>query len=63
MIENAAREPEVVDLAECLNDGRENFGLGTSTLTIEGVTSLHGATHKVLPDRIETGTYAMPVWP
>jgi UDP-N-acetylglucosamine 1-carboxyvinyltransferase len=59
VIENAAREPEVTDVAECLNAmGAKISGLGTSTLTIEGVTSLHGATHRVLPDRIETGTFA-----
>ncbi len=59
IIENAAREPEVTDLAECLNAmGAKISGLGTPTLTIQGVTSLHGATHKVLPDRIETGTFA-----
>ena len=59
VIENAAREPEVTDVAECLNAmGAKISGLGTSTLTIEGVTSLHGTTHKVLPDRIETGTFA-----
>ena len=59
IIENAAREPEVVDLANCLNAmGAKISGMGTSTLTIQGVTSLHGATHEVLPDRIETGTFA-----
>ena len=59
VIENAAREPEVTDLAECLNAmGAKISGLGTSTLTIQGVTSLHGTTHAVLPDRIETGTFA-----
>lgn len=59
IIENAAREPEVTDVAECLNAmGARISGLGTSVLTIEGVTSLHGATHRVLPDRIETGTFA-----
>ncbi|NRB33030.1 MAG: UDP-N-acetylglucosamine 1-carboxyvinyltransferase, partial [Rhizobiaceae bacterium] len=59
VIENAAREPEVTDVGECLNAmGAKISGLGTSTLTIEGVTSLHGATHRVLPDRIETGTFA-----
>ena len=59
VIENAAREPEVGDLANCLNAmGAKISGIGTSTLTIEGVTSLHGATHPVLPDRIETGTFA-----
>lgn len=59
VIENAAREPEVGDLATCLNSmGAKISGIGTSTLTIKGVTSLHGATHSVLPDRIETGTFA-----
>jgi UDP-N-acetylglucosamine 1-carboxyvinyltransferase len=61
-IENAAREPEVGDVAECLNKmGAKITGIGTSTLHIEGVERLHGATHMVLPDRIETGTYAMAV--
>ena len=59
VIENAAREPEVTDVAECLNAmGAKITGIGTSVLTIEGVPSLHGATHRVLPDRIETGTFA-----
>ncbi|MFD0917261.1 UDP-N-acetylglucosamine 1-carboxyvinyltransferase [Pseudahrensia aquimaris] len=59
IIENAAREPEVGDLATCLNAmGAKITGIGTSTLKIQGVTSLHGATHPVLPDRIETGTFA-----
>jgi UDP-N-acetylglucosamine 1-carboxyvinyltransferase len=59
---NAAREPEVVDLANCLNAmGAKITGQGTSTITIEGVRSLSGARHRVLPDRIETGTYAMAV--
>ena len=59
IIENAAREPEVVDVANCLNAmGAKISGIGTSTLTIEGVASLHGTTHSVLPDRIETGTFA-----
>lgn len=62
VIHNAAREPEVVDLANCLNAmGARITGQGTSTITIEGVTSLSGARHRVLPDRIETGTYAMAV--
>ncbi|HET7306724.1 MAG TPA: UDP-N-acetylglucosamine 1-carboxyvinyltransferase [Gammaproteobacteria bacterium] len=57
-IENAAREPEVVDLANCLNQmGGKVRGAGTSTLTIEGVEKLHGTDYNVLPDRIETGTY------
>ncbi|AYM04422.1 MULTISPECIES: UDP-N-acetylglucosamine 1-carboxyvinyltransferase [Agrobacterium] len=62
VIHNAAREPEVVDLAQCLTAmGAKIEGAGTSTITIEGVTSLSGARHRVLPDRIETGTYAMAV--
>ncbi|WP_165215684.1 UDP-N-acetylglucosamine 1-carboxyvinyltransferase [Affinirhizobium pseudoryzae] len=62
VIENAAREPEVVDLANCLNAmGAKVSGAGSKTITIEGVTSLSGARHRVLPDRIETGTYAMAV--
>ena len=62
ILENAAREPEVGDVAECLNKmGARISGIGTSTLKIEGVSRLTGATHKVLPDRIETGTYAMAV--
>src|SRR5690606_10091616 len=60
VIENAAMEPEVTDVAECLVAmGARIDGIGTRTLTIEGVDELHGATHAVLPDRIETGTYAM----
>ncbi|MBC7311311.1 MAG: UDP-N-acetylglucosamine 1-carboxyvinyltransferase [Rhizobium sp.] len=62
VINNAAREPEVVDLANCLNAmGAKIAGAGTSTITVEGVHSLSGARHRVLPDRIETGTYAMAV--
>ncbi|MCK8780195.1 UDP-N-acetylglucosamine 1-carboxyvinyltransferase [Rhizobium sp. NTR19] len=62
VIENAAREPEIVDLAKCLTAmGARISGAGTSTITVEGVTSLSGARHRVLPDRIETGTYAMAV--
>ena len=58
VIENAAREPEVVDLANCLiSMGARISGAGTDTLTIEGVQRLHGTTYTVLPDRIETGTY------
>ncbi len=61
-IENAAQEPEVTDLAECLvKMGARIEGIGTSTLNISGVPRLHSATHEVLPDRIETGTYAMAV--
>jgi UDP-N-acetylglucosamine 1-carboxyvinyltransferase len=60
VLDNAAREPELEDLAECLNAmGARVEGAGTSTVTITGVTSLHGATHSVIPDRIETGTYAV----
>jgi len=56
---NAAREPEVGDLAHCLvKMGAEISGIGTATLDITGVPVLHGATHRVLPDRIEAGTYA-----
>jgi len=58
IIENAAREPEVVDLANCLNNmGAHIEGAGTSTIRIEGVEKLSGTHHRVLPDRIETGTY------
>ncbi len=57
---NAAREPEVVDLAECLvRMGAQIEGIGTDSLTIHGVPRLHGARHPVVADRIETGTYAM----
>ncbi|MDB5541096.1 MAG: murA [Devosia sp.] len=60
VIENAAMEPEITDVAECLvKMGARIDGIGTRTLTIEGVDELHGATHSVVPDRIETGTYAM----
>ncbi|WP_414471942.1 UDP-N-acetylglucosamine 1-carboxyvinyltransferase [Microvirga sp. M2] len=62
VIRNAAREPEVADLAECLvKMGAKITGAGTSEIVVEGVTSLHGASHDVMPDRIETGTYAMAV--
>jgi len=58
LIENAAREPEVVDLANCLNAmGAHIEGAGTPTLTIEGVDRLEGTQYRVLPDRIETGTF------
>jgi UDP-N-acetylglucosamine 1-carboxyvinyltransferase len=58
IIENAAREPEVVDLAKCLMAmGAKIRGAGTDEITIEGVEKLHGAVHDVIPDRIETGTY------
>tara|TARA_Y100001935_G_C17294586_1_gene505346 strand:- start:1000 stop:2271 length:1272 start_codon:yes stop_codon:yes gene_type:complete len=57
-IENAAREPEVVDLADCLNAmGAKITGAGTSTIRIEGVEQLQGCEYQVLPDRIETGTF------
>ncbi len=62
VIENAAREPEIKDVADCLNKmGAKITGAGTSHIVIEGVPKLHGARHRVLPDRIETGTYAMAV--
>ena len=58
VIENAAREPEVVDLANCLNQmGAKVSGAGSDNITIEGVERLHGTTYDVMPDRIETGTY------
>jgi len=59
VLKNAAREPEISDLAKCLIAmGAKIEGVGTDTLTIEGVKALHGADHAILPDRIETGTYA-----
>ncbi len=62
VLENAAREPEIVNLADCLNAmGAKIAGAGTPTITIQGVNSLSGARHRVIPDRIETGTYAMAV--
>lgn len=62
VIHNAAREPEVIDLADLLNKmGARISGAGTSVIEIKGVARLHGARHSVLPDRIETGTYAMAV--
>jgi UDP-N-acetylglucosamine 1-carboxyvinyltransferase len=62
VIENAAREPEIADLAKCLNAmGAKIEGAGRSSIHIEGVERLHGAEHRVLPDRIETGAYAMAV--
>jgi len=62
VITNAACEPEVADVAECLNKmGARISGAGTPRLVIEGVRRLNGARHTVLPDRIETGTYAMAV--
>ena len=58
VLENAAREPEVADLAKCLNAmGARISGAGTATVTVEGVPALHGAEHRVLPDRIEIGTF------
>jgi UDP-N-acetylglucosamine 1-carboxyvinyltransferase len=62
VLRNAAREPEVVDLADCLvKMGARIKHAGQSTIEIEGVGSLYGARHAVMPDRIETGTYAMAV--
>ena len=59
-LENAAREPEIVDLAHCLRRmGAAIEGEGTSTITVEGVDRLDGATHAVVPDRIELGTYML----
>jgi UDP-N-acetylglucosamine 1-carboxyvinyltransferase len=62
VIDNAAREPEIKDVADCLNKmGAKINGAGTSQIVVEGVAKLNGARHRVLPDRIETGTYAMAV--
>ena len=62
VIENAAREPEVKDVADCLNKmGAKITGAGTSRIVVEGVAKLDGARHRVVADRIETGTYAMAV--
>jgi UDP-N-acetylglucosamine 1-carboxyvinyltransferase len=62
VIDNAACEPEVADLADCLNKmGARISGAGTRQIVVEGVARLGGARHSVLPDRIETGTYAMAV--
>jgi UDP-N-acetylglucosamine 1-carboxyvinyltransferase len=59
VLANAAREPEIIDLAECLVAmGARIEGIGSDKLTIDGVDSLHGATHDIIPDRIETGSYA-----
>ena len=59
VLDNAAREPEIVDLAQCLNAmGARITGIGTERLTITGVDRLHGATYAVMPDRIEAGSYA-----
>ena len=58
VLENAAREPEVVDLANCLRAmGAKISGDGTDTITVTGVEKLHGASHKIMPDRIESGTF------
>ncbi len=58
ILQNAAREPEVIDLANCLIAmGARITGAGTSEVRIEGVAALHGATHRIMPDRIETGTF------
>ena len=58
VLENAAREPEVTNLADCLIAmGAKIYGAGSDTITIEGVRTLHGTTHRVMPDRIETGTF------
>ena len=60
VLENAACEPEVTDLAELLNRmGGQVEGAGTQTITIRGVDALHGASHRTIPDRIEAGTFAM----
>src|SRR5437763_9789444 len=62
VIENAAREPEIKDVADCLNKmGAKITGAGTSRIVVEGVAKLNGARHRVVADRIETGTYAMAV--
>src|SRR5215831_2895967 len=62
VIENAAREPEIGDVANCLNKmGARITGAGTSRIVVEGVPRLFGARHTALPDRIETGTFAMAV--
>jgi UDP-N-acetylglucosamine 1-carboxyvinyltransferase len=60
VLANAAREPEIADLAQCLQTmGAEIDGIGTDTLTVVGKSSLHGGDHQVIPDRIETATYAV----
>ena len=62
VLENPAREPEVVDLAECLIAmGARIAGAGTDRIVVEGVDRLHGATHRIMPDRIETGTFLAAV--
>ncbi len=61
-LENAAREPEIVDLARCLSAmGAKVSGAGTDRIVVEGVDRLHGATHAVMPDRIETGTFVAAI--
>ena len=60
ILENAAREPEVIDLAICLNNmGAKITGIGTDKLVVQGVDKLHGATHSIVADRIEAGTFAI----
>jgi len=60
VLKNSAKEPEIIDLANCLNKmGADISGAGTDTIVIKGVTSLHSAEHSVIPDRIEAGTYAI----
>jgi UDP-N-acetylglucosamine 1-carboxyvinyltransferase len=62
ILSNAAREPEITDLAQCLVAmGADISGIGTDTLTVRGKRSLHGAEHSIVPDRIEAATYAMAV--
>jgi len=62
VLENAAREPEIVDLARCLTAmGARITGAGTDRISIEGVPELHGAAHSIMPDRIETGTYLVAI--
>jgi len=62
VLENAAREPEVVDLAHCLRAmGAQISGDGTDTITVTGVEKLHGASHRIMPDRIESGTFLVAV--
>ena len=62
VLENAAREPEITDLVDCLTAmGAKIDGRGTGTLVIDGVKTLHGTRHDIMPDRIEAGTYAMAV--
>lgn len=62
VIENAAREPEIVDLANCLNAmGARINGAGSDIIRVEGVARLHAASHRIMPDRIETGTYLCAV--